>query len=173
MTFAWSVVKDNSSSTIVKLMQNSIPYKDDMLDLVAYQKSIVGIDRRRDVEIEAITKYLGQDGLSLLHIVDQSVASFYLCSIVPKDSPFLMVFNRVITAMFESGLTSKWFNDLVYSLLIENLDKVRGKERLNSFSLSDIQSAFYILGVGYVWSICAFFWETTWYKCQTKLVSPN
>jgi hypothetical protein len=173
MTFAWSVVKDNSSSTIGTLMQNSIPYKDDMLDLVAYQKNIVGIDRRRDVEIEAITKYLGQDGVSLLHIVDQSVASFYLCSIVPKDSPFLMVFNRVITAMFESGLTSKWFNDLVYSLLIENLDKVRGKERLNSFSLSDIQSAFYILGVGYVWSICAFFWETTWYKCQTKLVSPN
>jgi hypothetical protein len=158
MTFAWSVVKDNSSSTIGKLMQNSIPYKDDMLDLVAYQKNIVGIDRRRDVEIEAITKYLGQDGVSLLHIVDQSVASFYLCSIVPRDSPFLMVFNRVISAMFESGLTSKWYNDLVDSLFIENVDdKVRGKEKFNSFSLSDIQSAFYILGVGYVWSICAFF----------------
>jgi hypothetical protein len=173
ITFAGALIKDNSSSTVGKLIEKSIPFSEDVLDLVAYQKNIVAIHRRRDVEIEAITKYLGQDGVSLLHIVDQSIASFYLSSIVPKDSPFLMVFNRVITAMFESGLTSKWFNDLVYSLFIENLDKVRGKERLNSFSLSDIQSAFYILGVGYVCSIFALLWEMTWYKCQTKLLTQR
>jgi hypothetical protein len=58
-------------------------------------------------------------------------------------------------------LTSKWYNDVVDSMFIESVMKMLNHQEFKSFSLADIQTAFYVIGCGYIAStilfLCEFF----------------
>jgi hypothetical protein len=161
MAFSWFIVRGENSSVIKKLKERSMPITDDRFDLMAYQRNIAAIDRRLDLEIQIKTKYLASDGVPLLHIVSENLASLHTTSIVPSDSPYLIAFNKIIRRVFEGGLTSKWYNDVVDSMFIESVMKMLNHQEFKSFSLADIQTAFYVIGCGYIAStilfLCEFF----------------
>lgn len=165
MSFAWQILSIGSSPLDIKLKKNSIPYEDNVYELIALYRNVAVLDRRLDMELLVKTKYLGHEGVSPLHIVEENLATFLTTGLVPKGSPFLIVFNYVITSMFEAGLTKKWYNDVVDSMVIEHKHKIEDSEEFEPFSLEDIQAAFYVIAFGYCGSVFVFLCEI-FFKCR-------
>ncbi|KAJ3647486.1 hypothetical protein Zmor_019363 [Zophobas morio] len=159
MTYVWLLIKDNSSQLLNRLKVKSIPESANMYEIVALYKNVVSIDRKFDVEVAIRTQFTGDDGVPLLHMVKEDIATFLLSCIVPKGSPYLLMFNNVITSMFEGGFIKKWDNDVVESIMVERINRMISAKKFKAFSLDDIQAAFYITGVGYVCSVVAFVGE--------------
>ncbi|KAJ3647493.1 hypothetical protein Zmor_019368 [Zophobas morio] len=155
----WHLVKDNSD-LIRRLKANSFPASDDVYDSIAYQRDVAAVDTRDRLELLIRSKYMDEDGSPLLHIVNECITIFLTANIVPKNSPFLTSFNGVISKLFEGGLTSKWYDDIVDSMITEKIIQVsRKKQMVNALSLFDTQGAFYFMIVGCGCSIVVFLCE--------------
>jgi hypothetical protein len=115
------------------------------------------------------TRYIDDHGL---HIVNECLSTFLVASIVPKGSAFLTVFNNIITRVVESGLTLKWNEDIINSMIIEKgMSLGKKKTRVRAFCLQDVQGAFFVIILGYGCSMLVFLCEV-WYhnkKCQERL----
>ncbi|KAJ3647490.1 hypothetical protein Zmor_019367 [Zophobas morio] len=159
MTFAWLIVNDSNSEILTRLKRKSMPDSYDMWDIVAYHRNVVAIDRQFEVEVALRTNFTGRSGVPLLHIVDESIATYLQACIIPQGSPFLPIFNEIIVRMFEGGFILKWDNDVVDSLMIERINETSVEEEFKPFRLEDVQVAFYVVSVGYVCSMAAFLGE--------------
>lgn len=119
------------------------------MDLAAHSQSVACVERKTDAKVFLKTKYLNDDGLPLLHIVSECPVSYFMAYIVPKGSPFLPIFNRIISRFLESGLIEKWYNDIVDSMIMEMQFKhPKNIEILKPFKLHDVQTGFLILVFG-------------------------
>jgi hypothetical protein len=162
----WNFIK--ADSNLLRSLENKTVYKShDSLDVVAYQRNLSSCESKLYTEFLMKMKYVDQDGLPLLHILlNECLNTFVLANIVPKGSAFLTVFDNVITKTVESGLTIKWNNDVVDSLTIEKMINLnRNRTSLKSFSIYDVQSAFYIIVLGYISSFLLFLCEVL---CKNK-----
>ncbi|RZB73478.1 SBP bac 3 domain containing protein [Asbolus verrucosus] len=122
----------------------------DIFDMIAHQRNVTSVVRKRDNWFRLKTSYLDKDSKSLLHLVDECFATFFVSFIVSKDLILLPTINNVITRLFESGLTLKWYSDVQFSIYLEKLmAKGKKKELMRPFSLKDIRAAFsvWILGL--------------------------
>jgi hypothetical protein len=167
--FVWHLVKDDSQ-LIRKLKSKSVEAPDNIFDLIAHQRNMVALDTKPRLELLIKSRYLDDDGLPLLHIVNECVTTFLTANIVPANSPYIAIFNEIITKLFESGLTSKWYNDVFDSMVTEKLINLnKNREKTQSISLYDAQSAFHLILVGHICSILVFLGEILSKKnCQRK-----
>ncbi|RZC35198.1 hypothetical protein BDFB_012556 [Asbolus verrucosus] len=154
----WFLIQDESD-LIKRLKEKTVKINGKILDSIAYHRNVAGFNRKQNLELLVKTEYMGTDGIPLVHIVNECITSYFIVSIVPKGSPFLIVFNRVITKLFEGGLTSKWYNDVAHGLISEKRLKSDKDNEFDSFSLYDIQVAFYVVILGHICSILVFFCE--------------
>ncbi|XP_063907904.1 uncharacterized protein LOC135126046 [Zophobas morio] len=159
MTFVWLIINDSNSQILKNLKRKSIPESDDMWDIVAYHRNVVVIDRQFDVEVALRTNFTGRSGVPMLHIVDESISTYFLACIIPQGSPVLLIFNEIIVRMFEGGFILKWDSDVVDSLMIERINQTNVEEEFKAFRLEDMQVAFYVVAIGYVSSVAAFLAE--------------
>jgi hypothetical protein len=141
----WNFIK--ADSDLIRSLENKTVYKPhNSLDVVAYQRNLSSCEGKLYTEFLLKMKYVDQDGLPLLHLLNECLSTFVLANIVPKGSAFLTVFDNVITKIVESGLTIKWNNDVVDSFTIEKMINLnRNRTNVKSFSIYDVQSAFYII----------------------------
>ncbi|KAH0815784.1 hypothetical protein GEV33_007007 [Tenebrio molitor] len=146
---AWRFVKADSD-LMRRLLNKTIPKSEDSIDFVAYQRNIAMCEVKSYAQFFMKTRYVDNDGLPLLHIVDECLATFLLGTVMPKDSAFLTVFNNVITQVTEAGLTVKWNNDIVASLTVEKMISLnRNRPTTKPFKLYDVQTAFYVVILGH------------------------
>lgn len=103
---------------------------------------------------------------NIIHICEECPRSYYFTYIVPKGSPYLHVFNIVITLLREAGLVMKWKNDVVDALEIhERIKRIYPtRERNKQFSLSNLQIPFYILLIGQILALVVLLTEVAVYK---------
>jgi hypothetical protein len=148
-------------SDLIRRIQNKSILQTDMtLDLVAYQRNLITCDSKSYLEFQMRTKYIDNDGLPLLHIVNECLTTCLVANIVPKGSVLLSVFNNVITKAMESGLIVKWNNDIIDSLTAEKMISLsRNRTSVRAFSLYDVQTAFYVVILGHSLSILLFLCE--------------
>jgi hypothetical protein len=157
--FIWNFIRPNSE-LLERLEKKTVQRWMGDLDMTAYKRNVSFCETKAHVEFLIKTKYVDDDGLPLLHIINECLTTFLMTHVVRKGSAFLTVFNNVITKVVESGLTVKWNNDIVDSFAIEKIISLsRNRTRVNSFSLYDVQSAFYIIIIGYISSILLFMCE--------------
>jgi hypothetical protein len=156
----WSLVNDDSDA-VKRLKARRVGPTANRFDLVAYQRNLVVFDIKFLLNFLIQSKYTDDDGQPLLHIVDECAGNFVLANIVPEGSAFLNVFNNIIFKVHESGLTWKWMNDILDSVLAEVMMKrYKNQHKKNrSISLRDIQSAFYVIVLGHACSILLFLGE--------------
>ncbi|KAJ3647491.1 hypothetical protein Zmor_019367 [Zophobas morio] len=160
MSFAWLIVTDSNRSTLLaKLKERTIDFSDDRFGQIALYRNVAVMDRLLDIELEVKTKFVGQDGVPLLHIAKETLTTHLTTSVVPKGSPYLVIFNRVIRKLIEGGLISKWYDDVVESLIIEHSSQTIKDQPFKPFAVEDVQAAFYVIVVGYGTSAFIFFCE--------------
>jgi hypothetical protein len=158
-TSLWSFIRPNSE-LLKRLEKKTVHRSMGYLDTVAYKRNVSVCEPRAHIEFLMKTKYVQDDGLPLLHIINECLTTFLMTYVVRKGSAFLTVFNNVIAKVVESGLTVKWNNDIVDSLAIEKIISLsRNRTRVKSFSLYDVQSAFYLIIIGYIFAILLFLCE--------------
>lgn len=148
---ALPVFNDSEQTPLIKSLRKRVWASSlRSLERAAYERTVAALERNRDSELYRIT-YTDADGVSLIHVVDECLVSYSIAHIVPKGSPYLPRFNCLIQRFFESGLVQKWYNDLVDSLVMEiRFKKPENRESNKVFSLSDMQTAFFILILGHV-----------------------
>lgn len=162
----FTFIRNDNSNTIKNLESKTFSPPPNVFDLVAYHRNIATSDTKSFLELIIKTQYLDEDGWPLIHIVDECFETFLITAIVPKGSAFLTVFNNVITKLIESGLTRKWMDDVINSMIIENWIRLnRNKSKTRAFTLYDLQVAFYVIILGYVGSILVFISEILHKKC--------
>lgn len=137
---------DNQSDLIKRLRKKQITTDYDPLKAIIDGRQIATLERKNDLNIYVVLQ--ASNGKIPLHIVNECITSYFLAFIVPKGSPFLRLFNHVIIRFIESGLPSKWYQDVVDSLILENLFTLKDDERFKAFTFQDVQTAFYILFFG-------------------------
>ena len=58
--------------------------------------------------------------------------------------------------MLEGGFIRKWDNDVVGSVMVEQINRMISTKKVKAFSLNDTQAAFNVIAVGYVCSVMVF-----------------
>ncbi|KAH0821647.1 hypothetical protein GEV33_001144 [Tenebrio molitor] len=107
-------------SDLIRRIQNKSILQTDMtLDLVAYQRNLTTCDSKSYLEFQMRTKYIDNDGLPLLHIVNECLTTCLVANIVPKGSVLLSVFNNVITKAMEICETHFLLVDFLTILVLQ------------------------------------------------------
>lgn len=153
-------VFDNNSSDVISRLHSKITaINSTALNRAAYQRDVAAMERKEDAKFLISTEYMN-NGLPLLHIVNECPSTYFITYIVPNNSPFLPKFNSVILNFFESGLIAKWYDDFIEAIILEKIFKYQDNSKVNKpFNLSDIQTAFYILFMGIIISGLVFVGE--------------
>ncbi|KAF7283854.1 hypothetical protein GWI33_022888 [Rhynchophorus ferrugineus] len=136
------------------------------LDLAIKTKHYAGFERQHDAELKIHTDFTSADGTPQLHIVPECPSSFYMGYILPRGSPYLPTVNVVLQRFLEGGLILKWYSDFQCGFVIQARIRRerRSRKKFVPFNLEDMQSAFFILVIGYVLSLCVFITELFWQK---------
>lgn len=123
---------------------------------------VATFERKTDARLRIIM----YDAENAIHICEECPRSYYFTYIVPKGSPYLHVFNIVITLLRESGLVTKWKNDVIDGLIIHERIKrtYPTTERNKQFSMSNLQIPFYILVIGHILALIVFITEIVVHK---------
>lgn len=107
---------------------------------------------------------LSHDGRPLLHIVPEPLMapSFRMVSL-PRTSPLLGAFNRLIPRLIQSGIYDHWmdqlFVELAYNGTLVHLTKKHVHKATESLGTEYFQGALYALICGLVAGFCVFFAE--------------
>jgi hypothetical protein len=169
-TSIWNLVYKDSD--IMRRLKTKQVDPNEVFDLVAFQRNIITFDTKIFLMIISKSKYVDDDGQPLLHIVNECVSTFKVATIVPKGSAFLNVFDNLITKLHESGLSSKWFNDMFDSIIAEKMISISKKRKsVKSFSLRDTESAFGIIVLGLACSVVVFLAEILHKTFKKTIVS--
>lgn len=156
------IFNGNESQLIQRLRNKVVINKSlhNILDLIASGAKIGGTERQSDAKVLLKTKYLGDNGEPLLHIVKECPISYSVAYIVPKGSAYLPRFNSILLQLLDGGFISKWYSDVVDTILLENQFKKTLIEPIQrAFNFYDLQSAFLILTLGCLISVAVFLGE--------------
>jgi hypothetical protein len=154
----WFLVEDDKSDLMARLKQRVVGTEHDPLDLVAFHGNVATLARKQDLELLIPTKYSDKSGTPLIHTVSECHTTVLLADILPKDSVYYDAFNWVVVGLFEGGFTSKWYRDIIDSLVVE--DSVASyRPDFAPCTLYDIQAAFLAVLTGYFCSILTFLVE--------------
>lgn len=164
VTDYWYLVAEDNSTIMQKLKTRLLENNEDPMDLAAYKRKFATLGRKKEIEFSILTKYTKEDGVPLLHILNECHGSLLLVYIVPKYSPFLDAFNKIIIRFFESGFFAKWYEDILHGFVIEVVKAQKYKE-IHPISLNDVQVAFFVLFFGWILSSLIFFTEVGINKC--------
>lgn len=138
------------------------------INRTAFKRDVSVIERKQDAKFLMNTVFLGHDGRPLLHITSFCPITYSVAFIVPKGSPFLDVFNRVIVKFVEGGFTNKWYNDMAYTVALEKMMSIGQEIKQKSFSAEDMKVVFYMWAIGMSLSTLSFVAELLWYKLTEK-----
>ncbi|RZB40727.1 Lig chan domain containing protein, partial [Asbolus verrucosus] len=142
-------VLDSDDSELIRSLRTKKVILDDAVSSITMGAKIATLQRKNDVSVFLLIDYVKNDGVSSLYVVPECLTSYFIAYIVPKGSPFLNIFNYVIAKFIESGLTSKWYSDIVESVILEMLVTFFNTQKLEiPFSLKDLKTAFYLLILG-------------------------
>nr|XP_022903659.1 uncharacterized protein LOC111415980 [Onthophagus taurus] len=94
-----------------------------------------------------------------IHTIPECPQNYLLAFVVRRDSLMLQEINYVIRGALEGGFYNKWYRDIVG----DDLKSIQDVQ-IRPFTVIDLQTAFYVLFIGYCSSIIAFLLEI--YKKQ-------
>ncbi|PSN44606.1 Ionotropic receptor 884 [Blattella germanica] len=103
-------------------------------------------------------KYI-RNGVRLLHVMDECLAWYPEAYRVRKDWPLLSRLNTLIQRIMESGLHTKWTNDIKCNAVRQEKLSLLSFNNNVVLNLSHLQSAFYILTAGLCVSTLVFLRE--------------
>lgn len=130
------------------------------------------------ITVEYLNTYqtLDKTGAGLLYMLkDTRLWMNFQVFILPRGSGLLKPFNKLITAAKESGLVAYFWKDLLRTSALKS-----GSIRIHSplddyrvFTLTYLQSAFFLLFVGYVCAFCLLVAELSchWYVQRQRKVA--
>ncbi|XP_063924686.1 uncharacterized protein LOC135138639 [Zophobas morio] len=145
----------DGSELMANLKKKRIRYLSNFMSVVAYNRNLALLERKRDVDSIIKTQYLSPDGTPLLHVVNECFTSYFISYIVPRGSALLNIFDVILLRLVESGLTSKWYQDVEYSITTEELMNLNHRKKLwRAFNLFDLQAAFFLWVSTHATSLC-------------------
>ncbi|KAJ3647502.1 hypothetical protein Zmor_019376 [Zophobas morio] len=172
-TSLWLPV-DGNSSTIANLRKKLKWTGFHVYDSVATHRNIAATNLQFYADFLIRSKYIDEEGLPLLHIVDECLITSFVGHFMPKGSALFTIFNNAIMKMVESGLAHKWLRDISDSKITENIIKLnKNKEVIRAFSLYDLQIAFYLVVFGCIISVFIFLSEVLWHKKYTLRIKTQ
>ncbi|KAH1010577.1 uncharacterized protein LOC109534521 [Dendroctonus ponderosae] len=123
------------------------------------------LERSEDTQFRIIYQYVTHDGTPLLHMVPDCPTEFNLAYIVPKGSPHLPAINHILSIFLESGLTLKWYVDVLEAIRLNAHWNIHEKQRSRkALSLNDVQAMSWILIWGFGFALLAFLLELSIHK---------
>jgi hypothetical protein len=100
------------------------------------------------------------DGKPLVCQFEGSYYRQYVVIPVPKGNPMLDSYNKVIRLVHQAGFIEKWWKDLKYTATLSSAkDFNLPAGEYIKLTLEHLQSAFYFLFLGYVFSVIFFISE--------------
>lgn len=121
-------------------------------------RNIASITRSSTFDL-ARHQYVGPDHRSLLHLVDECPQRYYLGYLIPKNSFLEAPLNLMILRLRESGFNNYWKKITIRNLLHQRYEGVGDSAHLKAFNIYDMQSCFFILGVGLTMACCVLIGE--------------
>jgi len=110
----------------------------------------------------------------LCELEDGGVASSEIVLLVNRGSPLLELINDIIQHMVESGIVSQLNQRYFYEKKILSMpDFIAFNDTYTAFGVRHLQTAFYLLLLGYVSAVVCFFTEIMWHHCRTKWCEPK
>jgi hypothetical protein len=96
--------------------------------------------------------YDRETGEDTIHIVDETPISFYGTYIVPKSSPFISIFNKVIHIAHEAGLIRHAIKSSFYTQELQKIDRI--KKRFIQHKKLQVIKIYHLRDVSLFWIIC-------------------
>ncbi|GLV40573.1 Ionotropic receptor 10a [Carabus blaptoides fortunei] len=162
----------NDTNPIMQRLKNKILlYNTSSLDMAANSRNLAAFERKNDASIKVKTEYTRvSDGMEMLHVMNECPWSYYVTYIVPRGSPYLPVFDMLITTFREAGLISKWSRDTTDAFILEKrVPPTMASDILKPFTLSDMQTAFFLLSFGLIIAMLSSLNDNDlWYNLRNK-----
>ncbi|XP_046602648.1 uncharacterized protein LOC124296629 [Neodiprion lecontei] len=158
--------EDDNSPTLTHLRQKIKIFaksKVRTIDKAASGRNIAAIERRNDLMLSTKTKFLDEHGEPILHVVNECPRTYHLAYMVQRDAFFLKRMNVLLRRMFDSGLTTYWYNSTVDSLIMKHhyamAKRIETRSKLLAFKFENLQISFITLGCGLLLSTIVFIGE--------------
>ena len=143
---------------------------------VAEDRNFVTVLAKATVEYLNTHQTLNEKGAGLLYVLkDIELWMNFQVFLLPKGSGLLKPFNKVMRAAQESGLVAYFWKDILRTSELKS-GSIRLHKPLDDytvFSLTNLQSAFFLLFVGHFCAFCWFLAELSchWYAERQRKVA--
>ncbi|XP_021941196.1 glutamate receptor 2-like [Zootermopsis nevadensis] len=128
------------------------------------------------ITAEYLNTYKTSDnnGVGKLYMLEEKLSTNFQVFILPRGSEFLGTFNRLVTVANEAGLVTHFWKEM----LTTNKIKARSitepvGDGYEVYTIIHLQSAFYLLLLGYCTAFCVFFAEIIHQKWRTRRRRQN
>jgi len=137
---------------------------------VVYQNMSVVFDNLNIEICRDLGKLTGESNRPLLcELEDGGVANVELVLLVLRGHPLLELINDIIQHMVESGiLTHIKKRDFHKEIQLSMSDAFAFDDTYTVFGIRHLQTAFYLLMLGYVLAVVCFMTEIMWHRCRSK-----
>lgn len=164
------VWKDDNSSVAAILKSRQRPTNGERaIQRAALLKDVAAVERRSDANYYIKEQFLDDNGLPLVHIVEECATAHFISFIVPAGSPFLRNFNGVIKMLNEGGFSKKWYEDMTGSVVYGGTaPALRTIDNKKALGLHDVQTVFYILVLGLGAAFFVFIGEVLYYRRKSR-----
>ena len=144
---------DESDELLTKIVEHSEPCNNVEVctQRVAQRGDFVTISNHHRIQYLNTYKTLDNNGKPLLCTFGDEVIQNFKTFYVPRGSALLHHFNRAITVAMQAGLVEYWLeSELVASRIkAASIKKISPLDNYSVFVLTYLQSAFYLLALGY------------------------
>ncbi|GLV40561.1 Ionotropic receptor 10a [Carabus blaptoides fortunei] len=158
----------NDTNPIMQRLKNKILLYNmsSSLNIAANSRNLAAFKLKNDAKMIIKTDYTRvSDGMEMLHVTNECPWSYYLAYIVPRGSPYLPVFDMLITTFREAGLINKWSLDTTDAFILEKrVPPTMASDILKPFTLTDMQTAFFLLSFGLAIAMLVFLVEYVLYQ---------
>ncbi|KAJ9579533.1 hypothetical protein L9F63_004792 [Diploptera punctata] len=135
-------------------------------DRLAFKSDFALFFSRYNMEYLAAAKYMAADGKSLVCKFDEVYCNQLTIMPVPTGLILLERFNDIILHVLQSGLMEYWWRNLRYTATLElSMTISEPVGEYIKLTLEHLQSAFYLLFIGYIISVVIFISEII---CSSK-----
>ena len=110
----------------------------------------------------------------LCELEDGGVANVELVLLVYRGTPLLEFINEIIVCIVESGIFTHMKKRYFHrENIVPMFDSTPFDDTYSAFNVSHLQTAFYLLMLGYVLSLACFFIEIMWHSYRSKGRGPT
>jgi hypothetical protein len=170
-----NVFFDNESKAVDSvILNNAIRFPDRGISFnwaAVYQNTSIVFDNLNIEICRDLGKLTDENKRPLLcELEDGGVASLDLVLLTLRGSPFLELINDIIGHTVESGiLTHIKKKDFPKEKILSTLDAFASYDTYTVFSVRHLQTAFYLLMLGYVLTLACFVAEIMWHRYRSKV----